>query len=265
MLVVGELINASRTKVKEAITNKDGQRIKELVASQVNAGADYIDLNVAGGISLSDEARDIQWLVNRTQEVSTDIPIMIDSANYEVIVAGLAAYKGKEVIINSIDATPGRMDSVLPLVFQYEAKVVALTMGETGIPKDSTNRIKEAEKIATRLDKEKIGLDRVFFDPIILPLSTASDNGKIALETLAAIKKEFPGSATIAGLSNISYGLPKRALINRAYLVMAIYEGLDAAILDPTDREIIYLARAAEALAGRDPRLRRYMRCVRQW
>lgn len=263
MLIVGELINASRAEVKEAIDNKDGVRIKGLVASQVNAGADYLDLNVARGVSHSDEVRDMEWLVNLTQEAS-DIPVMIDSANCEVVAAGLRAYKGKEVIINSIDATLKRLDTVLPLIHRYEAKLVALAMGESGIPEDTSGRIKEVEKVVTRLDKEKIGLDRAFFDPIVLPLSTSSSNGRIALETLTAIKTNFPASRTIIGLSNISYGLPCRALINRAYLVMAVYEGVDAAILDPTDRQLIYLAKAAQAAAGYDPRLRKYMRWVRE-
>lgn len=263
MLIVGELINASRAEVKEAINNRDKVRIRELVTSQVHAGADYLDLNVARGVSHSDEARDMEWLVNLTQEVS-NIPIMVDSANYEVVAAGLRAYRGKEVVINSIDATPKRLDSALPLIHQYETKVVALAIGESGIPEDTSGRMKEIEKIATRLEKAKIGLDRVFFDPIILPLSTSSSNGKIALETLAAIKKNFPASKTIIGLSNISYGLPCRPLINRAYLVMAIYEGIDSAILDPTDKQLIYLTKAAEAAAGYDPRLRRYMRYVRR-
>jgi 5-methyltetrahydrofolate--homocysteine methyltransferase len=137
-------------------------------------------------------------------------------------------------------------------------------MDEQGIPKTVKDRLSACEKIAKACQKHGFSLDNLFFDPLVLPVSTDIRQGRVTLDTLTQIKENFSGARTVMGLSNVSYGLPNRAGLNSAFLHMAIFAGLDAAIMDPLDQQIIGAVRTAEVLAGKDRHCRRYTRTFRQ-
>jgi 5-methyltetrahydrofolate--homocysteine methyltransferase len=166
-------------------------------------------------------------------------------------------------MINSTKAEEKDMDAVVPLAAKNDAMLVALTMDEAGIPETVEERLTAAEKIVSACEKFGMPLEKVYFDPLVMPVSTNTNAGTITLETLTAIKKAFPGAKTVSGLSNISFGLPNRPALNAAFLHMAIGAGLDAALVDPLDDTIMVAVRAGDVLAGKDRYCRRYMRAFR--
>ncbi len=241
----------------------DGEKLAEMAVRQANAGAAYIDVNVATGKGgRKDEIAAMQWAVGVIRE-AVDKPLCIDSADPRVLEAGLKAASGK-VMINSTTAEAGRMEPVLALAKSYDAPIIALAMDEQGIPKTVEGRVAAAQKIVEACDRMGIPIETVYFDALVIPISTDAREGIVTLETLTAVKERFPGCKTVLGLSNVSYGLPARANINAAFLHMAVWAGLDAVILDPTEALLMGAVRTAEAIIGEDRHFRRYMRLYRK-
>jgi len=249
MEIIGERINTSRKHINKAVSERNIEYIQEQVRMQDKAGADYIDVNA--GTSVSAEVGDLKWLMDIVQEV-TDKPLCIDSANPAAIEAALKRSKNDIPIVNSITGEKNRIDNILPLVKEYNTKVVALTMDDSGMPEDLEKRVDVAKKLADRLTSESISLDRVYFDTLIRPISTNPDQVEYVLQAVSIIMKELKGAHTVCGLSNVSFGLPKRNHINRSFLSLMISAGLDAAIIDPTEPNMISTIYAGQALAGRD-------------
>jgi 5-methyltetrahydrofolate--homocysteine methyltransferase len=167
-------------------------------------------------------------------------------------------------MINSTKADVKYLSSVLPLASRFNAPVVALAMDDKGIPETVSGRLKACRMIAEGCQEYKVPISSVFFDPLVLPVSTDARQGKVTLDTIAAIKADFPDARTVMGLSNVSFGLPGRALLNAAFLQMALYAGLDAAIMDPLNAEMMTAARTGEALMGKDRHFRKYSRSFRK-
>ncbi|RLB29077.1 MAG: methyltetrahydrofolate cobalamin methyltransferase, partial [Deltaproteobacteria bacterium] len=235
MIVIGEKINGTLSKVKAIIQERNTQAFLDLAKRQAQAGADYIDVNVATGEgSGEDEVEAMQWAVKALQQ-EIDTPLSIDSADAGVIKAGLEARSGRPSLINSVNAEPQRLREIIPLALHFEAPLVALAMDETGIPPSVEGRLEACRTVAAACQKAGIELEHIFFDPLVLPVSADTTQGLVTLETLKAIKHAFVGAKSILGISNVSYGLPQRAMLNAAFLHMAVFAGLDAAILDPTD------------------------------
>lgn len=264
MIVVGEKINATRSAVRDIIENRRNDQLVDLAKRQAAAGADYIDVNIGTGKGTrQDEIEAMQWAVTTLNAV-IDTPLCIDSADPMVLEAGLEAMTGRTAMINSIKADAGYLDAVLPLATRFKSLVVALVMDKTGIPKTVQGRLEACRMIADGCNKYDVPITSIFFDPLVLPVSTDAGQGKVTLDTLRAIKETFPGARTTMGLSNISFGLPGRALINAAFLQMAIYAGLDAAIMDPLNEDMMQAARTGNALMGRDRHFRKYSRALRK-
>ncbi len=255
MLVVGERINTSRKRINEAVRGRDAEVIKNEASMQVAAGADYIDINA--GTSVARETDDLKWLVETVQSV-TDMPLCIDSANPQAIRAALALVD-KPPIINSITAEASRKDAILPLVAESDASVVALLMGDEGMPEDSAGRLAVAETLLGQIEKAGIARGRVHIDPLVRPVSTDTRQGSEVLKTVRAVMTGWPGVHTICGLSNISFGLPVRNVLNATFLALMIEAGLDGAIIDPTEPRMVATIAAAEALLGRDDFCMRYI------
>ena len=263
MLIIGEKINSSRKDIKEIVKSKNKEFVQRLARNQVEGGAQMLDLNI--GTIRKSEPEEMRWLVKTVQE-AVDVPLCIDSPNYEVIRAGLEVYnwnKGK-ALINSITAERERLELILPLVKKYQCSVVALTMSEDGIPQDSKERFKIADELIKKLTSEGILVEEIYIDPLTLPVSTNIKNANIVLETLKRIKDSHPKVKTIIGLSNISYGLPERRLLNQSFVVLAMVYSLDAAILDSTDKNLIALIRATDLLLGKDEFCRQYLKAFRE-
>lgn len=264
MILIGEKINASISDIRKIIEARDQERLLELAESQATAGADYIDVNVGTGLgSQSEEIESMEWAIGTIQR-HPDTSLCIDSPDPVVLEAALNSLNGTRGLINSAKADEKSLRQVLPLAREYETPLVALAMDENGIPKTVEDRVRACEKIATACNRCGVPLESVFFDPLVLPVSTDIKQGLVTLQTLREIKREFPTAKTVMGLSNVSYGLPGRARLNAAFLNMAVFAGLDAAIMDPSDGELRDAVRTAEVLVGKDRHCRHYTRNFRK-
>ncbi len=261
MLIVGERINSTRPRIQEAIRSRNASLILKEARAQIEAGAHFIDVNCA--MSSSSEIQDIDWVISVMQSGIKDVNICIDSPNYLAIDKALKVYKAKgQVMINSITLDEARIKSILPLAREYKTKLIALTMDETGMPSTAGERLAIAKKIAGRIDREGFNIEDLYFDPLIRPISTEPDQAREFLKSIPMIKA-IGGVKTICGLSNISFGLPDRKLVNSTFLAMAVQAGLDAAILDPLDNHIISSLRASQALLGMDEYCVEYIKTFR--
>lgn len=264
MIVIGEKINATRSAVRDIIEQRQEDRLADLARQQAAAGATYIDVNVGTGKGTrQDEIEAMRWAVT-ILTAAVDKPLCIDSADAAVLEAGLDAMAGRPAMVNSTKADAKYLSNVLPLAQRYEAPVVALAMDDKGIPTTVQGRLDACRVIVNGCRDYQVPVSSVFFDPLVLPVSTDASQGKVTLDTLAAIKANFPEAKTVMGLSNVSFGLPGRALLNAAFLQMAIYAGLDAAIMDPLKTDMMQAARTGEALMGRDRHFRKYSRAFRK-
>jgi 5-methyltetrahydrofolate--homocysteine methyltransferase len=264
MIIIGEKINASRKSVKPMITERNRNDLLDLATRQVQAGASFIDVNVGTGTgSKADEIAAMEWAVG-SLAAAIDKPLCIDSADPEVLEAGLRMIPKGSAIINSTKAEDTLLGQIVALAAKYEAQLIGLAMDESGIPGDVEGRLRACEKIAHACDQDGVPLERVLFDPLVLPVSTDITQGLVTLETITRIKSSFPGARTVAGLSNVSFGLPARAQLNSAFMILSIHAGLDAAIADPLNEVLMSAVSAAEALLGRDRHCRRYIRAFRK-
>ncbi len=259
MIIVGELINASRKAIAPAIEARDAEAVQQVAREQHEAGADYIDVNA--GVFVGEEPGYLRWLVTTVQE-AVDGPCCIDSPDPKAIEAALAVHRGT-AMINSISLEKERYDALLPLVAGTDLKVVALCMSDEGMPETTDQRLAIAEKLVDGLVRSNVPLGNIYVDPLVQPLSTKDTFGIEFLDAVEQIMARFPGIHTMCGLSNISYGLPERRLLNQTFMVMAIAKGLDGAIVNPLDRRMMAGIVAAEALAGRDEYCTEYLRAYR--
>ena len=248
MLIIAERINSTRKRIGKAVLARDAEYISREAVKQADAGGGYIDANA--GTSVANEVADLVWLTETIQS-ATDVPVCLDSANPEALAAALKVHSGN-AMINSITGEKVRLDGIVPLVAEYGTRVVALPMDDSGMPETADDRLRVAANIVKTLDGKGVALDRIYFDPLIRPISTNPEQMAAALDATTRIMTEFPGVHTICGLSNISFGLPQRKLLNRSFLTLMINAGLDSAILDPTTAGLMSTVYAVEALVGRD-------------
>jgi 5-methyltetrahydrofolate--homocysteine methyltransferase len=260
MLIVGELINASRKQIRMAIENQDGDTIQQIAREQAGNGADYIDVNA--GVFVGKEAEYLEWLVTTVQE-AVDTPCCIDSPDPGAIEAALSVHRGTPMI-NSISMEKERHDALMPIIAGSDYKIVALCMSDAGMPETADARVSIAEELVSNLEKNQIPLDNMYVDPLVQPLSTNDNYGTEFLNSIERVKKQFPGIHTVCGLSNISYGLPERMLLNQTFMVMAITKGLDGAIVNPLDKKMMAAIITAETLAGKDEWCAEYLQAYRQ-
>jgi 5-methyltetrahydrofolate--homocysteine methyltransferase len=261
MLIVGEKINTSIKDVKEAVLKRNESSLENLARSQKLGGADYLEVNSGLRVYPEEEAADIGWLVPLVQKV-TGLPLCIDTAHGLVLERALKLHQGK-AIINSISGDLERWVEILPLASQYGCDLIALPSDRKGIPSTVAERIKIVERITEGVVKGGIAAGRLYFDPLVLPISSNTQNGLLFIDTLKEIKRLFPEVKTISGLSNISFGLPKRSWINQSFVVLSLEAGLDAAILNPLDKNLMALIRSTEALLNRDPFCGKYIEAFR--
>ncbi|HOB20985.1 MAG TPA: dihydropteroate synthase, partial [Candidatus Atribacteria bacterium] len=185
-------------------------------------------------------------------------------ANPEALRAALSVYKGAKPIINSVTAERKRFDSVFPLVKEFNTSIIALCMDDDGMPETAEQRVRIADWLINTMTKGGVDINDIYIDPMVRPVSTGTHYGIVALETIRRVMAEFPGVHTTCGLSNISFGLPARKLINQAFLISAIAAGLDSAILDPLDKRIMSFVYSAELLQGRDDFCMNYLTAFRE-
>lgn len=258
MFIIGELINCTRKRVGTAAQNRDAGFIQEVARNQANAGADMLDVN--GGLP-GQEAECLAWLVGVVQE-AVETPLCLDSSDPQALGAALPLCQ-KRPLINSITDEPTRYEAVLPLLKEFRPQVIALCMSAAGPPSGVEDRVATASRLVDHLTAEGTALEDIYVDPCVLPASTGPEHGKAILEAVGQIKTRYPGVHISAGVSNVSYGLPLRKLLNEVFLVLLLGRGLDAAIVDPCDQQMMMNLRAAEALLGRDEYCVAYLRAFR--
>ena len=244
MILIGENIHVISKIVREALIKRDENFVLDLINSQNKM--DYIDLNV--GPAKSDLVEVLPWLAKIIQN-NSECGISFDTTNSEEMKKGLEVFKGK-TFINSISLDDERIEKVGGLAVEYGSNLIALTLSkENGIPKDADGRLEIAFSIYEQCLEKGINNEKLFFDPLILPICVDQSQGIEAINTIKMIKESFdPPVKTVIGLSNISNGCPKdlRPLINRVYASLAFGAGLDAAIIDAKDDELIRILKMLE-------------------
>ncbi|NNK96695.1 MAG: dihydropteroate synthase [Desulfobacterales bacterium] len=260
MIIIGELINTSRKSVATYIKHSDEQAIQKLAVDQYNAGADFIDVNA--GLFADREIEYLKWMIGLVQEV-VPVPCCIDSPSPKVIEAALTVHKGIPMV-NSISLEKDRFEQLIPVIAGTDLKVVALCMSEEGMPETADQRMRIAEKLINELVKNNIALENIFVDPLVQPISVNQTFGHEFLGAIERIMTTFTGVHTTCGLSNISYGLPNRPLLNRQFMGLAIAKGLDSAIVDPLHKSMMEVILATETLYGRDEFCRNYLQSQKE-
>lgn len=253
-VIVGERLNPTgKKKLKEALVGGNISYILEEAVRQEEAGAHVLDVNV--GLPEIDEAAKMCEVVRAVQAV-TDLPLQIDTANPAALAAAMRIYNGKP-LVNSVNGAKKSMAAVLPLVKKYGGTVIALTLDEDGIPENAEGRVKIAHRIIAEAAQYGIDARDIVVDPLVLAVSAQSDSAKITLEAVRILHSE--GIKTSLGVSNISFGLPRRDIINSAFFCSALTLGLNVAIMNPMSDAMMNVYYANEALAARDRSCEKYI------
>lgn len=255
MIVVGERINSSRPSIEDAIKKRDSAFIQNEAMIQIDAGADYIDVNA--GTFYKEEEDQLAWLVETVQAV-TETPLSIDTANPRALLRGLREHRGK-ALVNSVSMEEERLEGFLSVIREYPCRVIGLCLNALGAPKDVEGRVEIANSLINLLPREGFTAEDIFIDPMVHALSTDEQAATVTLGSIRMIKERHGEVNIICGISNVSFGLPGRRKLNQAFLSLAISAGLNAAILDPTDKDLISTQKSAEALLGQDEFCMRYI------
>ena len=260
MLIIGEKINGTLKKTAAAIEARDAEFMQDLARKQVEAGADYLDVNA--GTGSGKEVGDLVWLIE-TVQAAVDVPLCLDSANPVALKAGMEAVN-QIPMVNSISGEASRLEGILPLVTDKGSPVIALLLDDNGIPDDLAGRLKIGRKLMQKTQEAGIPNYQVYIDPLAMAVSTKTEGAIVALQSMRGLREEFPEVKFSIGLSNISFGLPARTLINQAFLAQLLAAGLDAAIINPMEQGLINMLYATELILGRDRFCRNYTTAFRK-
>ncbi|MFP4026520.1 MAG: dihydropteroate synthase [Candidatus Brocadiia bacterium] len=261
MIVIAERINATREPISLAMNERDAAHIAEETKLQERCGADYIDIN--GGNTPDQEVENLSWAVEIVQQ-NTDLPLCIDSAGAEGFEAALEKIHSEDVMLNSVNGESEKMEKILPIAAERSARLVALLMDEEGLPSGVDDRLQIAEKIVEQAEKAGVALGKLYVDPCVQPLCTNPDQANAVIECVGRVMEDYPGIHTTGGLSNISFGLPYRGVVNRAFITFLIGAGLDSGIVDPTSQDMMATILAAEAICEKDEMCMNYIKADRQ-
>ena len=252
--IVGERINPTgKPKIKEALRSGDVSYILSVALSEEEHGAHILDVNV--GLADIDEKDMMVKVIKEIQAVS-DLPLQIDTGKPDVMDAAMRIYCGKP-LLNSVNGSDESMAAVFPLVKKYGASVVALTMDESGIPETAEQRVAIAERIAATAEKYGVDKKELIFDPLTLTVASGKDNANVTLEAVKMLKER--GYKSILGVSNVSFGLPERDIINSTFYTGTLFAGLDLAIINPESEAMRRAYKAYNALSANDDGCREYV------
>jgi len=257
--VIGERINTSRKFVQAAVAERDAEYIINDVKKQQEAGANFIDVNA--GARIGHETEDMKWLLDTIQPIAT-VPLTLDSPDPAVLEMAFAMVE-KTPMINSISLEKERFEAMMPFLKGKECKVIALCMDDNGMPGSADDIVARAITLVEELNKIGIPTNAIYIDPLVQPISTDSNKGMMVLDAVRAIKAKYPEVHITGGLSNISYGLPQRHIINRTFVALMMDAGMDSAIIDPLDAKIMATIKTADMLIGNDQFCGNYLKGVR--
>lgn len=259
MIIIGEKINGAIPSVSDAISRRDEEYIRSLVRMQVSAGANYLD--VCAGRAPEDEKEEITWLINIVQS-ETEVPLCVDSPNPYLLKEVLPLVK-KKGIVNSISGEKDKCEVLLPVIKENGWDVIALTCDNTGIPAEWEKKTDVAFQLIEKCSEYDIAPERIYIDPLVLALSAVNDSMINFMLAIENIKAKYPTVNFTSGLSNISYGMPYRKVVNQLFLALSMSAGMNSAIVDPTNRDMLATILAAEALLNRDRCCRNYNKAFR--
>ncbi len=257
-ILIGERINPTgRKKLAAALQSGDMELVRQEAISQVEAQADILDVNVgAAGV---DEVALLPQAVQLVMD-TVDVPLCLDSSNPEALKAALRVYKGK-ALINSVNGSDDSLKEMLPLVKQYKAAVIGLTMDNEGIPKTADRRVAIAHKIVEQAEAAGIGREDIVIDCLNMPIGADNKSALEVIEAIRRVKAELGVNMTLGG-SNISFGLPDRSLINAAFLTIVIEAGVTCPVVNAAKIRPAILS--VDAVLGRDNYMMRYIKAYRQ-
>lgn len=257
MIIIGEKINGSIPSVAKAIAERDADWIRHLAKIQTEAGADFIDVcaSVKDG-----EVETLHWLIDLVQEV-TDTPICIDSPNPESCVACMAFCK-KPGMINSVSMEGKKVEIIFPAIAETSWQCVALLCAK-GIPSSAEERLDVFARLMEQARAYNIAPSRLHIDPLVEMLCTSEDGIAMVTEVIQAVKKAEPEIHVTGAVSNISFNLPVRKVLNQAFLVLAMNAGMDSGVMDPTNRDMMGMLYATEAMLGLDDYCMEYIAAYR--
>jgi 5-methyltetrahydrofolate--homocysteine methyltransferase len=251
--IIGEKINPTgRKKLAAVLKEGNYDYVRQIATRQVETGADILDVNV--GVPGIDEVAVLPEVAKLVSEI-VDVPLCLDSANHQAIAAALAVVPGKP-LVNSVNGEEKSLKAVLPVVKEFGAAVIGLTMDDDGIPNDAETRVAIAERIIERAAKLGISVNDIVIDPLVLTVGADSNAATITLQTIRLLKQEFGVNINL-GASNVSFGLPDRHIVNQAFLSLAMGIGATCAITDPI--KLTSTIRATDLLMGRDTFGARYI------
>ncbi|WKY45070.1 methyltetrahydrofolate cobalamin methyltransferase [Eubacteriaceae bacterium ES2] len=248
MIIIGEKINGAIPSTAKAIASQDSEFIKNLTKIQTNAGATYID--VCASVENNVEMETMKWLIDLVQQV-TDLPIAVDSPSVETCVAAMK-FCNKPGLFNSVSMEGNKVDIGFAAIAETKWDCVALLNSDRGIPKTAEDRLEVFADIMAKAKEYGIDPSRLHIDPLVEMLCTSEDGVTMVQTVIQEIKKQYPTIHVTGAVSNISFNLPVRKIMNMGFTVMAMNAGMDSAILDPTDRDLMGIIYATEALMGED-------------
>lgn len=248
MIIIGEKLNGSIPSVAKAIAEKDADLIRERARMQAEAGATFLD--VCASVEEDVEVETLKWMIDLVQEV-TDTPICVDSPSAKSCVAAIPFCK-RPGLINSVSLEGDKIDTIFPVIADTDWECVALLCDNDGIPDSVERRMKVFHGIMEKAKEYKIAPSRLHIDPLVVTLSTDQTALTVFADCCRQIKAEYPDIHITSGLSNISFGLPARKNINQAFMVLAMNAGMDSAIVDPTNKNMIGMIYATNALLEQD-------------
>lgn len=263
MIIIGEKINGSIPIVADAIARHDSEFIKERARMQAEAGATFIDC--CASVPEAQEVETLKWMIDCIQEV-TDLPISVDSPSPDVLVQAYKFCK-RPGLFNSVSGEGDKIDKIFPEMAKPENKgwqVIALLSDDTGIPKNAADRLRVFDKIMAKAKEYGISPSRIHIDPLVEMLCTSENGIETNVEVITTVREKYPSIHITAAVSNISFNLPARKMVNLGFTVLAMNAGLDSAILDPTNRDMMGLIFATEALLGLDDYCMEYISAYRE-
>jgi 5-methyltetrahydrofolate--homocysteine methyltransferase len=259
MIIVGEKLNSSIPKTVTAINHSDSEYLIDLIKLQEANGADFLDINTA--ICQEDELSKLVWLIDLVQK-NSKCGIMIDSPSPAVIKEAIKTIKDRKIIINSVTLTD-RIDELLPVAKETGASIVGLPIDDVMLPETVEKRVANSKKLIEKITDFGIPMEHIYIDVLAEALSVGNNNALNAIDTIKMLKELFPTVKTICGLSNISFGLPKRVNINCAFLTAAVVAGLDSAIMDINLPDMKICLASSLAIAGKDDYCLDYISAIR--
>ncbi|MBN2069878.1 MAG: dihydropteroate synthase [Candidatus Krumholzibacteriota bacterium] len=258
-VIIGEKLNSSNRKIRDIFESRDEDSLLLSAGGQLGGGADYIDIN--SSMLMEGEKEALFWAGDAILE-RYDTKLSIDSPNLALLTEAAERY-GERSIINSLTCDDDILAQALPVLRASGSSFILLMKNRKGIPSDAEGRISLARMALKMIEKMDIPDNRVMLDPVFTPVATGLAGSSVTLATLEKLSIELPSFGRVGGLSNISYGLPMRRLLNRTFLAMAVAKGITALICDPTDKKLMGILKSAEAIAGSDKGCREYLRYYR--